>query len=177
MVLLIRGNTKKRFMERKGTDRQYHVQDNAYVAHKYVKMYCNTNQFPALSFCGPYSKPHGAKDLSKHNHLRFDPKLGNGVCAIFRISCAYVACTSMLYKHWISGTSSNKKEHYEHVTKFTYYLALESFNNWNIIQLEQKSTPYDAFDEMHQVVLDGISDNMVLLIESGKHGTIPPQLS
>ena len=29
----------------------------------------------------------------------------------------------------------------------------------------QKSTPSDAFDEIHQVVLDGISDNMALLVE------------
>ena len=37
--------------------------------------------------------------------------------------------------------------------------------NWKIIQLSQKSTPSDAFDEIHQVVLDGISDNMALLVE------------
>ena len=48
-------------------------------------MYLNTNQFPALPFCGPRYKPHGERGLSKHYHLRFDPKLGNGVCAIRRI--------------------------------------------------------------------------------------------
>ena len=37
-------------MERKWTDRQYHVQENADVAHQYVKMFRNTNQFPALLF-------------------------------------------------------------------------------------------------------------------------------
>ena len=78
-------------MERKWTYRHYHVQDNADVSHKYVKMYCNTNQFPELSFYGPHSKPHGARELSKHYHLCFDPKLGNGVCAIRRITCACVA--------------------------------------------------------------------------------------
>ena len=31
--------------------------------------------------------------LSKHYHLRFDPKVGMGVFAIFRIPCACVACT------------------------------------------------------------------------------------
>ena len=83
-------------MEIKYTDRQYHVQDNDDVSHKDMKLYCNTNQFPSLSFCGPYSKSHGARGLIKHYHLRFDPKLGNGVCAIRRISCACVACKSML---------------------------------------------------------------------------------
>ena len=72
-------------MEIKWTDRQYHVQDNADVAHQDVKMYCNINQFPELPFCGPHSKPHGARVLSKHYHVRFDTKLVNGVCAIRRI--------------------------------------------------------------------------------------------
>ena len=85
-------------MERKWIDRQYHVQDNADVSHQDVIMYCNTNQFPASSFCGTHYKPHGARVLSKHYHLRFDPKRGNDICAICRISCACVACTSTLDK-------------------------------------------------------------------------------
>ena len=35
-------------MEIKWTDGQYHVQDNADVEHQDVKIYCNSNQFPAL---------------------------------------------------------------------------------------------------------------------------------
>ena len=92
-------------MERKWTDRYYHVQDNANVAHQGVKLHCNTNQFPELSFCGPHSKLHGARGLSKHYNLRFDPKLGMGVCAIHCIPCACVSCTSMLDKPWISVIS------------------------------------------------------------------------
>ena len=34
----------KRNSKRKWTDIEYHVQDNADVAHKDVKMYCNTNR-------------------------------------------------------------------------------------------------------------------------------------
>ena len=89
-------------MERKWIDRQYHVQDNADVEHQDVKMYCNTNQFPASSFCGPYLKPHGARGLSKHYHLHFDKKIGMGIYSIFHIPCACVVCTSMLDKPWIS---------------------------------------------------------------------------
>ena len=40
----------KRFMKRKWTDREYHVQDDYDVEHKYVKIYCNKNQFSKLSF-------------------------------------------------------------------------------------------------------------------------------
>ena len=100
---------RKRFMERKWTYREYHVQDNYGVELKDMKIYCNTNQFLSLPFCGPHSKPHGARGTSKHYHLRFDPKLGMGVCAILYIPRACVACTSMLDKPWMSGILSYKK--------------------------------------------------------------------
>ena len=99
------GKSRKRFMERKWTERKYHVQDNAVVELKDVKMYCNTNKFPELPFCGTHSKPNGAMGMSNNYHLRFDPKIGMGVCEIRRIPCACVACTSMLDKPWIYITS------------------------------------------------------------------------
>ena len=159
-------------MERKCTDRQYHVKDNADVAHKGVIMYFNKNQFPASSFCGPLYKPHVTRGMNKHYHLRFYPKLGNGVCEIQNKTCACIACTSMIYKPWISGIPSYKQELYKPVTKCNYWPVLGPSNNWNIIQLSQKSTTYDPFDETHQVVLDGISDNMASLVEPGKYGAI-----
>ena len=59
------GKSRKRYMNRKWTERNYHVQDNADVELKYVKMYCNTNQFPTLPFCGSHSKPHSARGTRK----------------------------------------------------------------------------------------------------------------
>ena len=38
--------------------------------------------------------------------------------------------------------------------------------------MSQKSTTSDAFDEIHQVVLDGLSENIALLVESVKYGAI-----
>ena len=73
---------RKRASKRKWTDREYHVQDNSDVVHRYVKTYCDTNQLPVLPFYGPHPKPHGARVLRKHYHLRFDTKLGHGICAI-----------------------------------------------------------------------------------------------
>ena len=75
----------------------------------------------------------------------------------------------MLDKPLISDIPSYKQERYKPVNKCTYWPVVVSFNNWNIIQLSQKSTPYDAFDEIHQVVLGGISDNVASLVESGKY--------
>ena len=45
-------------------------------------------------------------------------------------------------------------------------------DNWIMFQLLPKSTSYDIFYEIHQVVLDGISDNIDSLVESGKYGAI-----
>ena len=139
---------------------------------KDVKMYCGTNQFPALPFCGPHPKPHGARGFSKHYHLRFDPKLVHGICAILRISCAFVGCTSILYKPWISGILSKKQARYQPVINCTYWPVLGSYNNLNIIELTPKSTHFEAFDEMHKVVIDRISENMALLVQSGIYGAI-----
>ena len=41
-----KGKCKKRCMEIKWTGRHYHVQGNADVELKNVKLYCNKNQFP-----------------------------------------------------------------------------------------------------------------------------------
>ena len=111
-------------------DIKYYVQDNVDVAHKYMTMSCNKNQFPELPFCGPHSKLRGARVTSKNYHFRFDTKLGNGVYAFRHIPCASVVCTSMLDKHCILIIPSNKPERYKPVTKCNYWTVLGPFNNW-----------------------------------------------
>ena len=49
---------------------------------------------------------------------------------------------------------------------------LGSFNNYDIITLSHKATTSDAFEDIHQVVLDGIRDNMDSLVQYGKYGAI-----
>ena len=58
------------------------------------------------------------------------------------------------------------------LTDFTYCPVLGSSNNWNIIHLTQKSTPFKYFGDIQKVVLDGISDNMASLVQSGMYGVI-----
>ena len=166
------GKYRKISIKRKWTDREYHVQDNADVAHKDVKMYCDTNQLPTLPFCGSHPKPHGSRGMGKKYHLRFDPNLGHGICEIRGLPCAWVACTSMPDKPWISGINSTKQERYKHVINFTYWPVLGPYKNWTIINLTPKSIPSEEFDEIHQVVLDGISENMASLFQSGMYGAI-----
>ena len=94
------------------------------------------------------------------------------VCAIRRVPCVCVTFTSMLDKPWISSISSDKQERYKPVTKCTFWPVLGAFNNWQIIQFSSKSTSSDTFDEIHQVIIDVISDNMASLFESGIYGSI-----
>ena len=42
----------------------------------------------------------------------------------------------------------------------------------NIIELKPKSTPFEAFDEIHKVVIDGISENVASLVQLRMHGDI-----
>ena len=65
-----------------------------------------------------------------------------------------------------------KKARYQPVTTCTYWPVLGSFKNWNIIEITPKFTTFEAFDEIHQVFLDGISDNMPSLVQSVMYGAI-----
>ena len=78
----------------------------------------------------------------------------------------------MLDKPWMSGIPSNKQARYQPVTNGNYWKALGSYNNCNIIELTPKSTPFEAFDEIHQVVLDGIIENMASLFQPVMYGAI-----
>ena len=40
------GKYKKWASKRKWTEREYHVQENDDIAHKYVNIFCNTKQLP-----------------------------------------------------------------------------------------------------------------------------------
>ena len=115
------------------TDIEYHVQDNADVAHKYLKMCCDTNQFPTLPFCGSHPKPHGARGLGKNYYLRFDPNIGHGICEIRRIPFVCVACTPIIDKPWIYGIQSTKQARYQIFINCTYWPVLGPYKNWTII--------------------------------------------
>ena len=47
-----------------------------------------------------------------------------------------------------------------------------SYKNFNSISLTPKSISFEAFDEIHKVVIDGISENMASLVQSGMYVAI-----
>ena len=135
-------------------------------------MSCDTTQLLILSFCGPHAKPYGVRELSKHYCLLVEPKLFHGKFAIRRIPFACIACTTMLEKLRYYGVNPNKQPHYQSVVDCTYWPVLGSFTNWKIIQFTNKTTPIEDFDEVHKVVLYGISVNMTSLVQLGKSADI-----
>ena len=87
----------KKCQVKKRTNREYNVQHNRDIEYQYMEMYYATKQFTELQFLGPHRKPHGVCVFGKHDHMRFDPKLGNVTCAIRQIPCACNRCTSIIY--------------------------------------------------------------------------------
>ena len=41
-------------------------------------------------------------------HMRFDPKMGHGICAISHIPCDYAKCKYIPDKPWIHGLTPQK---------------------------------------------------------------------
>ena len=74
------------------------------------------------------------------------------------------------YKPCISVIQSTKQAHYQPVINCTYWPVMGPYNNWTTIEITPKSIPFEAFDEIHQVVLDGISENMASVVQSGING-------
>ena len=90
----------------------------------------------------------------------------------FSVYHAYVLLVHQCCTIYGSGITSDNQDRYKPVTKCTYWPVLGEFNKRNIIELSSKSTSTEKFDAIHQVVLDGISDNIASLVESGKYGAI-----
>ena len=67
---------------------------------------------------------------------------------------------------------SKKQARYHPVINCTYWPVLGPYNNWNIIHLTPKSISSEAFNEIHQVVIDGISESMASLVQLGMYGAI-----
>ena len=110
--------------------------------------------------------------LSNHFYLSFYQELGMVSVKLLVYHVILLHVHQYKNKKMISDIPSYKQDRYKPVTNCNYWTVLGSFKNWKIIQLSQISTPYDKFDEIQQDVIDRISDNMDLLVESVKYGYI-----
>ena len=78
----------------------------------------------------------------------------------------------MLDKPWVIGSDPTRQPRFQPVEDYTYWPALVSFNNWNIIQFSNITTTSKDFDAVHTVLLYGIRDNVSELAQNGKYGAI-----
>ena len=112
------------------------------MSHISVKISFATTQFPEFSFSGPHAKPHGVGGLSKHYHLRLDPKLVRVKYAILIIPCTCISCTTMLDNTWACKFYPNKQPCYQPVFDCTY---------WPVWALSITGTSLDLPIKQHQV--------------------------
>ena len=103
------------------------MQHNIYVDNQYMKMYCATKQFNELQFIVTHNKTHGLRGLVNHYHMRFDPKLGRGTCAIHCIPCDNYF-TSMIEQPWAPCMQVQQQPRYKPVKYFTYWPVSGYFN-------------------------------------------------
>ena len=78
----------------------------------------------------------------------------------------------MLEKPWYPGVAQKQQHFYKQVVDCTQWSVLGSFDNCNITQITNKNTLSEYFYRIHNVAIDGISDNMVSLVQTGKYGAI-----
>ena len=78
-------------------------------------MYCDKNQFPELTFCGPYNKPHGVRGLSKNYHIFFGNKLVHSTCEICYITYASTQFKSTIDQPWTPGIPQQQQPCYQPV--------------------------------------------------------------
>ena len=102
--------SRKREQKQKWVQQEYHIQDKLDVQHTGVNMGLKQDMFPELPFANVRPKPHGVRGLTKHYHVRLDPKLGQGKCAIRRIPCCCKPCTDQLDKAWQPGVPDKQQQ-------------------------------------------------------------------
>ena len=88
------------------------------------------------------------------------------------IPCAFIACTTMMYKPWYPGVPQDQQPCYHMVLDSKYWPVWGIYNTCNIMNFTNKTTSSEDFNDNYKVVFDGISENMDLLVHTGKYGVI-----
>ena len=83
-----------------------------------------------------------------------------------------MACTTILNKPWYSSVSNTEQTLYKPVLKCTYSTVLVTYNNYNAVNFKNKYTPVEDFYDIHEVVLDGISETTALPVQTVNCGFI-----
>ena len=93
----------------------------------------------------------GINTIILHYYYSIDPKLGKGVCNIFRIPCACTACIAKLDRYWLPNIDPSSQPRYARVEN-CYYKIIEHNKNWIIMDLLENKTPQVEFDNIHALI-------------------------
>ena len=163
-VVMDQGKYITRASFKKLTERKYHVQDRKDFQHTSVKISCATTRFLVLPCCGTHMKYHVARGLSKHYHMKLDLKLGHNKYKMKQIHCVCVSYINVLDKPWSHVVYHAQEPLYMSSVEVTCWPVSGFFNNWNIIQLNNKTKFSEYFDVVHNLFLGSISANMESLL-------------
>ena len=62
-------------------------------------------------------------------HIRYDPDLGEGFCAMRRIPCSCSVCVEQLSKPWLPNLGKTQQPHYDiEPETFKYSSILRGYN-------------------------------------------------
>ena len=78
----------------------------------------------------------------------------------------------MLHNTLTPGVSNKSQPHYQSVLYRIFYSVLVAYKNWNIMKIANKGIVIEKFYDICKVVLDIISDNMLLVVKTVNFGNI-----
>ena len=75
----------------------------------------------------------------------------------------------MLDNPWPPGIYHNQQQQYQTVVECKLWPVLGSFDDCKIVNVDNKTTSSEDFDDVHKVVIYGISTNMESLVQTDKY--------
>ena len=97
--------------------------------------------------------------MKQFYHIRCDPELGEGFCAMRQIPCACTGCVVQLSKPWLPSLEKTQQPRYfiEPET-YNYSSILRGYNKWYIskLNLKKETTNPDEMKIKDELVLQGM---------------------
>jgi hypothetical protein len=153
--------------------RNYLLQNKEDVEHSNITMSWQRKLFPVLPEVEGQPKIRGRNGVLTHYHFRLDPNLGAGKCAIRRIPCACPACVQTLLLDWDPTITIPKDQpRYQPVKRCHFHDILGKYNNWIIMEFNNKGSPDEDLDDVHAVVLKGMTETTMEQIEIDGYGAV-----
>lgn len=151
----------KRESSAKVKSRTYHVHRDENVKHRGLKKVAT----------GFEKGPHNG--IMGHYNIRADPDLPHWCVVVRRIPCACTGCRAQLKQQWDSKLPFQEQPRYKASTDCQMYKIFEGLNDWKLIRLvDTKDSDIDLNDEVHELVLEGITERLATRVEAGGYGAV-----